>query len=90
MFHVLGFTNMEGSNQPHKEEESVIRTMASDIKRLSKKGAPPEGLPVFSMPEKEQEKIKEEEGGKVVQQIRQEPEAKKEEIKKNLKTRKNQ
>jgi|GEM_PF-1274351 len=83
MFHVLGFTNMEGSNQPHKEEESVIRTMASDIKRLSKKGAPPEGLPVFSMPEKEQEKIKEEEGKKAVQQIRQEPEAKKEGIEKN-------
>lgn len=47
---------MEGHNNNQDErEDPVIRTMAGDIKRLGKKGAPPEGLPVASLVEKEQE-----------------------------------
>jgi hypothetical protein len=52
---------MEGSkNQREEEKEPVIRTMAGDIKKLSGKGAPPEGLPVASLMQKEQRERDEE------------------------------
>ena len=58
--------NMGGSNQLNKKEkddmsaeEPVIRTMAKDIKRLSKQGVPPEELPVSSVSELAQEKQQE-------------------------------
>jgi len=76
--------NMGGSNQLNKKEkddmsaeEPVIRTMAKDIKRLSKQGVPPEELPVSSVSELVQEKQEEIKQEIEEQRIRQEAEQEK-------------